>query len=305
MSDMQLVTPQLIDSSNLLASNAIDETIPAWTAGTYVTDTEVIYKSQIWKVAADPSTDDVPDEGEKKSPKTWARMGWVNTYRMFRDGVDSKTSATGDLVVELSQSQNNTVVAVLGAEGLEAKFELLDETGDPIPEYTQIKSLIDYLVDSTEDWCFKDPVLYEEVIFDIPIGFSTNDIRVTITEPGPGLDTSIGRLVLGESKTLGITNYGTEVSALTQSLLERDGFNNLTLNKKRTVKLIDYKVTVESVQVSTIRSALAGVDATESLFIGSDVPGYGATIAFGVYRDFRLNYGNFSTSDMSLIVEGL
>jgi len=297
--------PQMIDDSTLLSSNAVDEAIDQWVAGTYVTGTQKIYEQQVWKVAADPSTDDRPDIGAEKEIPTWTRMGWVNTYRMFRDGVDSKTTATGNLEVSLSQTGNNTLVVLLGAEGFEAVLELLDEVGQPIPEYTETKPLIDYLVDNTEDWCFKDPVLYEEVVFELPIGFSTNDVRVTIVAGSPTDPTACGRLLLAEERTLGITNYGTEVSALSGSEITRDGFNNLILDKKRTVKLVDYKVTVETLLVSTVRSALAAADATEALFIGSSIPGYGATIVFGIYRDFRTVYENKSISDMTLTVEGL
>lgn len=297
--------PQMIDDSTLLSSNAVDEAIDQWVAGTYVTGTQKIYEQQVWKVAADPSTDDRPDIGAEKEIPTWTRMGWVNTYRMFRDGVDSKTTATGNLEVSLSQTGNNTLVVLLGAEGFEAVLELLDEVGQPIPEYTQTKPLVDYLVDNTEDWCFKDPVLYEEVVFELPIGFSTNDVRVTIVAGSPTDPTACGRLLLAEERTLGITNYGTEVSALSGSEITRDGFNNLILDKKRTVKLVDYKVTVETLLVSTVRSALAAADATEALFIGSSIPEYGATIVFGIYRDFRTVYENKSISDMTLTVEGL
>ena len=99
-----------------------------------------------------------------------------------------------------------------------------------------------------------------------------------------------------------MTNYGVTVSILDYSTKERDGFGNLTLVPRRTVRLVDYDVKVDSDKVDFVVRALERIAATPTLFIGDEL--YSSSVTFGVYRDFTQGIDTPSISDLTIQVEG-
>ena len=113
-----------------------------------------------------------------------------------------------------------------------------------------------------------------------------------------------GRVIMGRSSELGVTLRGTSVSSLSYSRKERDGFGNLIVIPRRTVKLVDYVVYTDTLRVSNVRSTLSKIDVTPTLFIGTETAGFGATVVFGIIGLTGWTYSTPSISDMTLTVEG-
>lgn len=296
---MQIAIPQEITDSNLSNSNVPLDEAPLWAAGTYNQGDEVIYENQVW-IAATTTTDD-PVTGASKSVPTWVRRGWTNRWRMFNDGVDSKTTNTGSITGDLSQTTTNTVAALLGLNASSATLTMTDPVEGVV--YTKTVDLVDIGVTNWWQWHFLGYDTIEDVIFNLP-PYPNATISFSVDGFEPTDEVECGRLVLGLLKELGVTLQGTSVSNLSYSSKERDDFGNLILNKRRTVKLVDYQVLVDTIRVSSVRNSLDRIDNTPTLFIGTDEQGFGATIVFGVTQDFRLIYSGPHASDMTLTVEG-
>ena len=295
---MKIAMPQEITES-ILTSNVSMDDEPAWTAGSYDVGDRVLFERQIWQ--ATTTTTDQPDAGAIKDPATWVRLGWSNRWRMFNDGVDSKTSNLDKIDVTIESSGANTIVAALGLEAFEVTMQIID--GATV-EHEETILLTNFLVDNVWDWFFKPYDTTEEALFNIPAGYGASDIRLLI-EAFEETDTvKCGRVIIGRSSELGVTLRGTSVSSLSYSRRDRDGFGNLITVPRRTVKLVDYVVYVDTPRVSNVRSTLSRLDTSPTLFIGTESAGFGSTIVFGIMQDYRITYSTPSVSDMTLTVEG-
>lgn len=299
-SRLKVIQPQEITEAELVSSSIPLDDAPVWVAGTYSEGDEVIYENQVWKVAAS-STDDRPDLGSEKEVPTWIRMGWANRYRMFNDGADSKTvSATGiEAVVNTGLVVSD--LAILGVRGQTASVSVTDPVDGVV--FTETKDLVDIGVADFWEWHYAAYASEAEALFELPPYYSLADITISVTAVA-GEDAEAGRVALGLSQQVGVTNLGTSVSNLSYSGRDRDGFGNLILKKKRTVKLVDYQVTVPTPTVSAARSLMDSLDNVPTLFSGASAESYGSLTVFGVIQDFRLIYQGHTLSEMSLTVEG-
>lgn len=295
---MKIAIPQDINDANLTSNVAMDDE-PAWTAGSYDVSERVLFDRQIWQ--ATTTTTDQPDVGALKDPATWVRLGWSNRWRMFNDGVDSQTSNLDNIDVTITGVGFNNLVAALGLEAFEVTMQVID--GSSV-EYEETVLLTDFLVDNTWDWFFKPYDMQEEAVFNIPVGYTNADIRLLIDGFEETDTVKCGRVIMGRSSELGVTLRGTSVSSLSYSRKERDGFGNLIVVPRRTVKLVDYVVYTDTLRVSNVRSTLSKLDTTPTLFIGTETARFGATIVFGIIQDYRLTYSTPSISDMTITVEG-
>lgn len=297
-SRLKIIKPQEITEAELVSSTIPLDDAPLWVAGTYNEDEERIYDNQVWKVAA-TSTDDRPDLGAEKEVATWVRMGWTNRYRMFNDGVDSRSTAATTMTAEVATGQTVSDIALLGVSGNSATVTITDPVDGVV--FNETKGLTDIGVPDYWEWHYQPYQFFDEALFEPAPYYPGATIEVTIDGAG---QVELGRLVLGMSTEVGITNLGTSVSNLSYSTRDRDGFGNLILKTKRTVKLVDYQVTVPTGSVSFARSLMDSLDNVPTLFSGSNAEGYGSITIFGVIQDFRLVYSGHTLSDMTLTVEG-
>lgn len=295
---MKIAIPQDISDANLTSNVAMDDE-PAWTAGSYNVGERVLFDRQIWQ--ATTTTTDQPDVGAIKEPATWVRLGWSNKWRMFNDGVDSQTSNLDNIDVTITGGGANSIVAALGLDAFEITIQVIEGAS---VEHEETVLLTDYLVDNAWDWFFKPYSKTEEAVFNIPAGYDATDVRLLID----GIETTdtvkCGRVIMGRSSELGVALRGTSVSSLSYSRKERDGFGNLIVVPRRTVKLVDYVAYTDTLRVSNVRSTLSKLDTTPTLFIGTETAGFGATVVFGIIQDYRITYSTPSVSDMTITVEG-
>lgn len=295
---MRVATPQEI-TEGLLTTNVAMDDEPAWNAGTYNVGDRVLFDRQIWR--ATTTTTDKPDAGALKDPATWVRMGWSNRWRMFKDGIDSQTVATGDIDVTIIQTGNNSVLAALGLQGFKITMQIL--SGEII-EHEEEVLLTDFLVDNAWDWFFKPYDVLEEYVFDIPAGYAASDVRLLLESFDGATEVKAGRVLLGRAEDIGVTLYGTSLTTIGGGQRERDEFGSLILgNRRRTIRLLDYKMIINTSSYSNVASVLERLDGVPTLFIGSDKPEFGATIVFGVIAEFRPIISGPQVCDCTLTVE--
>ena len=267
---------------------------------TYNLGDQAVDLNQVYKVVADPSTTDQPSVGAAASPPTWVLMGWSNQYRMFRDGRDSFSSRDESIDVTLNFDEVVTTVGALGLQGVSATLTVVDSVEGTV--YDETISLVDIGVDDWWGYFFSPYEFNDTAIFDGLPPYAGADINLSVDSATAGDETRAGRIIAGFEQPLGVTNYGVSVSILDYSTKERDGFGNLILVPRRTVRLVDYDVKVETAQVDFVVRALERTAATPTLFIGDEL--YSSSITFGVYRDFTQGIDTPSISDLTIQVEG-
>lgn len=294
---MRVISPLDITATELLASDVPDTDYVVWTAGTYNAGDERQYDLIAYRALS--TTTDRPDVGAAATPATWLKLGYINRWRMFRDGSDSKTIQVDQIEVDLEFESLVNSVALFGLEGLQATITMTDAVEGQVYQSTQ--DIVDIGVTNWYDYFFSDYGTRENLLFDDLPAYIGAEINVLI-EAETGSDAACGRVICGALQTVGITEYGTSVSSVNYGRRERDGFGNLILEPRRVVRLVDFTVVLPTTTVSSAARILDNLADVPTAFIGDkDID---ATIVFGVYRDFRINFSNYALSNTSIEVEG-
>lgn len=291
---MRIVQPVNITAAELISTNVVGE-YDEWEAGTYSTGERVVHGMSAWEALEDDVTSEPGAD-----PLDWLRLGYSNQWRMFRDGRDSQSTGEGDITVTLSTGSLITTIALLGLQGLQAELTITDPVDGVV--YSRIEPLVDIGVMDWWEYFFLPYDVKESAVFDGAPPYPGAEIELKVSG-GTELDeVAIGRVVMGAERELGGTLYGTGISSVEYSVKERDTFGNLTLVPRRTIRLIDYDVSVDTSQVDFVVQLLERISAQPTLFIGSKE--FSSTVEFGVYRDYTQNIDSPSVSFLTLQVEG-
>ena len=296
---MRIVTPYNINPAELNTTNVVNSEAD-WTAGTYALGVKRVQNNQVYEVVATPDTTAEPVAGAAASPPTWVRLGWSNQYRMFRDGRDSYSSRDESIDVTLNFDEIITTLGALGLQGVSATLTVVDSVEGTV--YNETISLVDIGVGDWWEYFFSPYEFNDTAIFDNMPPYPGADINLSVDSATADDETRAGRVIAGFEQPLGVTNYGVSVSILDYSTKERDGFGNLTLVPRRTVRLVDYDVKVDTAQVDFVVRALERISSTPTLFIGDS--SFSSSVTFGIYRDFTQGIDTPSISDLTIQVEG-
>jgi hypothetical protein len=219
---------------------------------------------------------------------------------MFRDGQDSYSDRLDNIDVTLVFPSAVTTVAVLGVQGAEVQVTMTDSVEGIV--YDETISLVDIGVSSHWEWHFLPTDFDDTAVFDGLPPYPGADIDIVVRGITSSDEIRVGRVVAGISRELGVTNYGTSIGALEYSTKERDGFGNLVIVPRRTVRLVDYDVLVNSQDVDRVVRTLESLSAKPTLYIGDDT--YSSTVVFGLYRDYTQGLDDPKGSDLTIQVEG-
>jgi hypothetical protein len=292
---MKLITPVTLDPDDL-TTNVTNEHSD-WSAGTYNADDRAVYNNQVYEALS--TTTDQPDTGAAAEPATWLLLGYSNQLRMFTEGADSVTSELGDITVAISDVLLMTDVYLLGCLGVTAQVVLTDSVEGIVYDET-----IDLTDIGCVDWWEYFFLDYDQVTTAYfpgipPYPGSVLDIVITAaTETDPA---ECGRVIYGVVKEIGITVEGVESRVEDYSTKERDGFGNLKLVPRRTIRIVDFPFMVENAFLHPAQRIFQNLAAIPTLYVGDDdLP---ETIVFGVFLTFIIVSDGFSITECSTSIE--
>lgn len=295
---MRLIPPLEVTPATLTSSNvAITET--EWTAGTYATGTRRYVGTDLYEVVASPSTADSPTAGVIAAPPTWIKVGKINRYRMFDFTIGEATTRASNITVTITPGQIVNALAAfdVGAAGVTVTMT------DPVDGvvYSRSLSLVNNL--NVSDWYayFFEPVdrVSEFALTDLPT-YGSAAIQLVFTASGT---VSIGELVLGAQRNLGVTVQGITVGIEDFSRKERDDFGNIIVVERRFAKLLNADVFVENSEINATLRSLTAVRAKPAVYVGA--VDRAETIILGFFRDFSVLRTGPVTSEMTIEIEGL
>ena len=294
---MQVVEPTPITTGVLTSTNVVDIEA-AWVAGTYNKGTRRVYDRRVYEVVADPNTDDRPDIGAAADPPTWVLLGYSNTWRMFTEGFDSRSTATGEIDVTLTFGATTSQVGVFGILANSLRVIVTDPTDGVV--YDEERDLADIGVADWWEFFFLSYDTIDTAIFSLP-PYPDASIRIHAKNIDLIGEVAIGRVVAGISRNVGVTLYGTSVETRDYSIKERDGFGNLRLIPRRVLLTVNYAVHVPTQNIDRALRIFRGLSNTPSLFIGD--PGIVSTVVFGVITNVSQGITYPSVSELNLQVE--
>tara|TARA_R110000796_G_scaffold95459_3_gene200723 strand:+ start:13843 stop:14733 length:891 start_codon:yes stop_codon:yes gene_type:complete len=295
---MKIIRPTPVTEGRLTASDVPIDDYPAWAAGEYSAGDSVVVGIEAFEALE--TTSDEPVAGASKTPPSWLRLGYVNKWRMFRDGRDSKTRQDGGVATTVTPGQVVNGLALLGLEGLSVTVTMTDPVEGIV--YQRTDQITDISVNNWYDWYFLPYGFREDFVFTDMPPYSGAEVSVVVNTSNPADTSAVGRYVIGMVRGMGLTLYGTSVRTQDFSVRERDGFGNLTIVRRRKIRLVDYRVDVETPLVDSVKRELDQIANEETVFIGADH--LGSTIIFGFYRDFDITISNYALSAATLEVEG-
>lgn len=296
---MKIIVPQTVTPATLTASNVPEDDEPAWTAGTYYLGDKRLYNHHIWEVIV-TSTADQPDVGAVANPPTWLDTGADNRYKMFDNIISSQTQNDETIEVSINPGSIVNAVALFGLSANSVTV-VIDDPVEGIV-YNETKNLQDNtLITNWYAYFFEGILTREDAIFDDLPSYGTASVDVTI-DAGVGT-AKCGELVIGQQRTLGVSNFGTGVSIIDYSIKSTDAFGNVVIVPRAYSKRADYDVTIETSQVSAVQKSLADIRTTPTVFIGDG--NRPETVVYGYYKQFQIVLSTPSISSCSLEVEGL
>lgn len=291
---MKFVSPA---EYTLLSTNVVND-YSDWVAGTYdENDDPVVYEGSVYRAVT--STTDVPSEGAVKTVPTWVRMGWSNQQRMFNEGVDSVSSGTGDITVELECPESVNTFTALGLAGASAQLTVTDPIDGVV--FDETVALTDAGASDWWEWHFLPYDLITVAVFDGIPPYPGATYTLVISGASVSDPVECGRAIFGPDFEVGGMMYGTSFTALSSSKVTVDEFGKSELLKRRTRARVDYDIVIEGGRLSDIHRALREIDATPTLFIGYEEEE--ASIVFGFTREFDLNKRSPNVGYLTLQVE--
>src|SRR5690554_5924470 len=278
-----------------LATNAlITQSNPTVTAGDIY-----IYQDHVYEALKDGN--DKPDAGTLMDPPTWLDRGFINPLRMFDGKLDSLTTADGILTITVNSGTLNNGLALFNVGAATVRVVMEDDTAGVVYDTEEIAMRDNSVVLGWHDYFFTPrPAKKDLALIDLPT-YPGAEITVTISAPGTTVE--LGEIVLGRVQTLGETQYSSNVGIIDSSRKERDQFGNYSVLERPFSKRAEYDVHIMRAATSGVQRILAGYRATPIVYIGNIEEE--ALIVFGFYRDFQINYDNFSISHATITVEGL
>jgi len=295
---MRIIKPEDVTVDTLTATNVPADDYPAWAAGTYAEGDRVIDGIEAYESLTANNTDTI-EAGLAATPPTWLRLGFINRWKMFRDGRDSKTRQDGGITVQLTPGIVTNGIALLGMEGLEVDVTMTDPTEGVVFDRTFV--IRDIGVTNIWDYFFLPYGTRSDfVALDLP-PYDAATIEIDVRTSNPGDTSAAGRVLLGVVRDLGTTDHDLQVRWINFSDINRNPFGDLQLTKRRRVKLVTYPITVERANSDFAISELDSVTNELSVFVGDE--DVSASITFGIPRRPQVTFSNPAVTDMSIEVE--
>jgi len=104
-----------------------------------------------------------------------------------------------------------------------------------------------------------------------------------------------------DGSSIGLCQYGTEITMKDYSRKERDEFGDITVIERGYTDYVSYKVTIATDEADQVRNLLASKRAVSAEYVGST--DLDVTQVTGYLNNFTITLRDFEESDLTLEVE--
>jgi len=280
----------------IVSSTIEDDTAIVFVPNTgYAVDTIVQDKGYKYK-----SLDNIATLDPALSPTIWYPLGRVNQDRMFDAYTNTETVNSVDIVLDALGSDVDAIALFgLYASSVEIKIvsnltlEILYSVYEDL-EVFNITDWYEYTRDIRE---------YKKDFFvQLPMIFN---VTITITITRRGNLVKCAHFFLGQTKSLGCTQWGATVSRRSNITKERSVDGHVYLAQGISWKRMSVPVRVPTDNIDAVENRLSEIDGIPTLFIGDDrEDNLKSMLVFGFFRDFDINIG-IARGTYTLEIEGV
>lgn len=236
------------------------------------------------------------------NPNSWLKTRTTNYYAMLGDRTDEQTTVTGDLIFTI-ESNNYDIISLLNISGSNVLIQVYDEDENLV--YTDSKSL-NNTRDITDAYLYYfSPFVYFGTYYNNEIPLIEGTIKVTVSSLNGSA--GVGRLVSGQSFTVGDTLFGSSQSLESYSRIETDEFGTTTLVPRASVYNSSHSLRILSQRSEEIKRKRKSLDAIPVLFIGDeDIDSkFENLLSYGLWQTADIVISRPNYSDMSVTVKEL
>jgi hypothetical protein len=233
-------------------------------------------------------------------PNMWLTVGATNRWSMFDTKVQSQTTTTDLIVVDIALDGRIDTVVLFNIDALTAQVTMTDSVDGVVYDKTE------YLVDNSAvqnvwDYLFDPPLRKRSILFTGLGAYAKATLRIILKAPGQTV--KCGLCYLGSTKVIGYTQYGLSLSDTDFSVKEFDEFGNAELLQRGYSPRQQTTVWIENKMVDYVKRLLTSYRSTPLVVVTSDVFEEALTYAF--YKDFSITISYTTVSECSIEWQGL
>jgi len=230
----------------------------------------------------------------------WAYADATNKWRLHNGLVSSKTSNITSIDNTYTLDGRANSVALLAMDGATVQVIMTDSVEGEVYNVTKSGVSSSGIIDHYE-WWTEDPVRITELLFEDLPSYSGATIRVIITATNETV--LCGVLVIGNDLELGCTLHGMGLSIQDFSIKQTDAFGNTSVLERAFKREVTARVIADNDSVDAIFNELAKLRARPTVYVGST--DFGASMAYGFFKDFNIDVALPTKSFISIEIEGL
>lgn len=297
---MKLTVPTTFTTGMLISENVAEIHLTWSSSTTYAVDAYVVYGDSTYVSILGSNLNHQPDI----SPTYWVKYGPSNLMAMFDTEINTTTKNANNITVTIKTGFIDTFALLNIVRGSYLKVTVRDSLGGNIVHEKEF-GLDSFTVLDWFSYFFTgfDYTRATVVLTDIPPLYG--DAHVTFELDGAS-DLELGQVVFGQTKSLGVTEYGASAGIADYSKVDVDEFGQRVFIKRNFAKKLSSRMFIHNSELNRIHRILSGLRATPVLWIATDDILYEEPlILFGFYRDFSIEISYPDSSYCSLELEGL
>lgn len=272
--------------------------LPPYEAGDQVV---VPSENKIYQAAT--QTRDYPLDGLLLTPPSWVRVSATNKYKAFDYVINTKSifDSSSTAKVTLTPSVATTSLAVFGMSRVESvSVEVFEDSELGTQIYTStVSTAIDAPID---DLVVNDSYLDDKIIIDdLPV-YATPCIVITFNSTSSTLE--VGDIVIGNSRSLGVTTYQSSTSRTSYDTVDTDDFGNEVITSRPSAEYTSFEVMVYPQYANYVERILKDSLNKPRVYV-SDKGNDEKIFTFGYYERSPLTYSSPTVCETTLKVRGL
>lgn len=291
-----------------VVTNATNDTstYPNWASGTFALNDTVNYGYYYYKCinAHTTSGGNTPDI----DTNNWEQMKIAEKYAIFEPsleytaGTTANTALTYEIPVTSSGGSFNTI-ALLNITSSVVRVQVEDTSNPGTYYYDTTFDMTDTsMISDYYDWFFTPTELYKKdlYIFDLPPYPAGSKIYLTIGDTSQ--TATVGAVVVGLSKYIGIGRYGSTMNFANYDTTEEDAtFSSAKINERYNIDKYNYSLKVKTNRVQYVKNLFGSLGSSPTFFYVNQSSEN--LYCYGFYKSFDVNFGDSTYSDCTLQVQ--
>lgn len=307
----------LIPNKLKILNNSVPETeAPLWDeSASYAEGDRVIQDHYVYE-AVEASTGKQPSGNADMDGAPWRTISVTNKYACIDIYGYTQTVApegATELVIKVPFDRPATGFGLLNMRATKVEVSITDVSGSEvvwdggaISLLENSRSIWHYLFDSFR--YIKD--LSESDVFDLLT--YRNDTAFTSLPPRTGVlnitlrgnRPAIGTVVVGETVSLGLTQYGPTFGFKDFSVATMDEYGNPVYRERKKAKIGTFTVFIPPEDLDYIQQRIMDIGKRPTLWLGDDGKGFQSMIIFGRLKEYSPTLAAYGQGNATFDIEG-